>query len=516
MSEHHESRSRWPYPALLPHSLKAYPVVQVAPRVGPQPVWPPPMPPALVAWRDETAYQGSIGSQIYLHVPFCPFLCHFCPLYKVPMSKRSDERKERFVQTLIEEIELYGATPSVAGRRFNTLYFGGGTPTELTPAQLGRIIQALRRNFTITPDAEITLEGVARQMLAPGYLEQAFEQGFNRISFGVQSLDLRQRQRIGRGDKVVDYPALVELVRQLKPDANVNCEIMAGLPEQTFETFEQDLKGIMSWRTDSLDILYYVHMPGTKLTKLVSTGQRGGPEYGGHLLQLRQFTNSVFREQGWKQVTGEVFVRQERDLFVHTSFGGGGNGLNSLLALGPSSFGHLNGTVYQNVCDLDQYEEAVSRRHFPVGTAQTMDLATARRRALLLSLLRMEVPEFLIQTPWERYLEYRWKQHGLIERTPGGYRLSERGALWYNHMQMDTLPLTEMMKLLRMFGSIQEQEKALSGGELDSQSRELLSFVRGSMGPTAVLGYKALLKIQQLPFFDQRAIGFTGPVQVQG
>jgi len=472
------------------------------------------MEPRVAAWRDQTSYFQSAGSQIYLHVPFCPFLCHFCPLYKVQMSERTEDRKELFVRSLIDEIELYGGIPTAAGRHFNAIYFGGGTPTELTPEQLGRIIQALRRNFTIAPDAEITLEGVARQMLAPGYLEQCFQLGFNRVSFGVQSLDQRQRARIGRGDQVVDYPALISLVRSLRADANVNCEIMAGMPEQTFEAFQKDLTGIMSWNTDSLDVLYYVHIPGTRLTRLVANGRRAGPELGGHLLNLRQFTNTTFRDAGWQQVTGEVFIRKDRDLFVHTGFGGGGNGLNTVIGLGPSAFGMVGGTVYQNVCDLTQYIQTVRTGLLPVNTAQALDIDTVRRRAMLLSLIRLEIPEFIAETARERLLLHRWQQHGLIRRVPGGYRLTERGALWYNHMQMDALSLVEKVKIMRMFGSIEEQDEALSNAEASTaQSRELMTFVRGSMGPAAVWAYRAMLKVHKLPFFDRRAISFTGPVQ---
>ena len=518
MNELHDSRAEWPYPALLPHSIKAYPIVQVAPRIGPQrpEVWPPPMAADVAAWKARTSYFPSLGSQIYVHVPFCPFICHFCPLYKVTKaSDRTLDRKEEFVRALIEEIEIYGSIPAAAGHRYHAVYFGGGTPTELSPEQLSRILAALRRNFTIGDDAEITLEGVARQMLEPGYLERAFSYGFNRISFGVQSLDPRTRQRIGRGDKVDDYPALITLARSLSRSANVNCEIMAGLPEQTYELFEQDLAGVMSWGTDSLDILYYVHMAGTKLKQLVAKGKRSSPELGGPLLRLRKLTNNIFREAGWHQVTGEVFVRGERDLFVHTSFGGGGNALNSLLALGPSGFGQLGGTVYHNVCDLDRYLESVRRRLLPVNTAQTLDLATAQRRALLMALLRLEIPEFLLEEGVGRRLASRWSLLGLIERVPGGHRLTERGALWYNHMQMEAMPAWEMLKIARMFGSIEEQRRSLAGdGDASSQSRELLEMVRAqdNMGRVAEWAYQAFLRVHKLPFFDQRAIGFTGAI----
>lgn len=518
--ESHDSRSRWPYPAMLPHSIKAYPIVQLAPEIGPQrPAdFPPRMPIALAEWREATSHYPNHGSQIYLHIPFCPFLCHFCPLYKVKKSEdRTLDKKELFVRALIREIELYAKIPSAAGQPYNAIYFGGGTPTELSPEQLGRILGALRRHFQVTPDAEITLEGVAKQMLAPGYVEQALKLGFNRFSFGVQSLDVTHRRRIGRGDGVDDYPALIELVRKLAPEANVNCEIMANMPEQTFESFQSDVGELIRWGTNSVDILYYVHMPGTQLYNFVSADRRGGPEYGGRLMEFRKFTNQTFRRHGYAQVTGEVFVRDERDLFVHTSFGGGGNGLNALLALGPSGFGQLNGTVYQNLCDNVAYIEAVDSGLLPVARAETMTVETAERRALLLSLLRLEIPDFLVKGIRTRRLVGKWKEMGLIKHDVGRYRLTDRGLLWYNHMQVESLPVFELLRVLRMFGSIEDQTKAFSRREeeMGSQEREVLEIVRSQFGSSRLgkLAHMATLKLHDLPFFDRRAVGFTGPIE---
>src|SRR6185436_14121962 len=115
-----------------------YPIVQVAPELGPQaPMeWPPPMDPRVRRWRDRVAGHGNAGNQIYLHVPFCPFICHFCPLFKMRLGNaEAVDQKAAFVDSLVAEIELYGRKPDVASTRFDAIYFGGGTSTELSPTQ---------------------------------------------------------------------------------------------------------------------------------------------------------------------------------------------------------------------------------------------------------------------------------------------------------------------------------------------------------------------------------------------
>lgn len=511
-------RGGWPYPALVPHSLKMYPVVQLAPEVAPPEAssWPPPMKAGLVRWRAGLSHLPSSGNQLYVHVPFCPFICHFCPLYKVTdNAQRTPERKERYVRSLLHEIELYSRSPAVAGQTFQSVYLGGGTPSELTPEQLGRILAALRSSFDVAPDAEITLEGVARQIAAGDYLARCVELGFNRISFGVQTLDVELRKRIGRGDRVTDYPALIAAARRQFPELNVNFEIMIGMPEQTVSSLSDDLDQILGWGPDSVDLLYYVHMPGTKLVRLAK--ERGSaPAAGEALLEARQLIHRTMSTHGFTALTGEVFTKSDRDLFTRTSFGGGGHGLNTLLALGPSAFGLVHGTAYHNVADLDAYEACLRNDRLPVKRAARLSASAARRRAWALSTLQLFLYDELVQTSADHARIRRWEDLGLVRREAGGYRLTFRGQLWYNHMQLDALPLGDQLKALRMFGSLEEHAELLRGDEkaLHGYWPELRALI-GRGGPCSALRlstYGWYLRMHQMLSWDRRAVGFTGPI----
>jgi oxygen-independent coproporphyrinogen-3 oxidase len=475
------------------------------------------MHPKVRTWRDSNGGYPNAGNQIYLHVPFCPFLCHFCPLYKVRLGRAEEHAaKDVFVDSLLAEIELYGASAALAQVTFDAVYFGGGTPTELRPEQLGRILDALRRNFRIAPDAEITLEGMARQMIADDYVERALDRGFNRFSWGVQSLDPVQRKRIGRGDQVEDYTTLLRRIRAASPTSAVNCEIMAGLPEQTFEQYARDLDTLLSWNMSSLDVLYYVPLPGTKLQSFVEQRRREAPLFGANLLRIREYTNRRLLSRGYRQATGEVFVRDERNLFVPTGFGGGGHGLNTHLALGPSAFGQIEGTVYQNVCDLDRWHGAIARRLFPLARAQTLTPEAALRRAALLSVLRLHLPTFLVRGPRMRNLVWRWRRRGLVRRDGVEWRLTEKGALWYNQMQVDILTIPDLLDLLPMFGSSESLRTKLRStcAAPDSEAHELQRLIRGRIpfSRTRELPYRAALRAIDLIVQQGDAIGFTGPM----
>jgi oxygen-independent coproporphyrinogen-3 oxidase len=457
-------------------------------------------------------------NQIYLHIPFCPFFCSFCPLYKVQNSKeRSADSKEAFVRALIKEIELYGTVADAASQPYASIYFGGGTPTELSPDQLARILTALRSTFHILPDAEITLEGVARHMLAPGYLEGCFAAGFNRLSYGMQTLNPHLRKIIGRGDDVRDYERFITHVRSINPNVSVNIDLMVGLPSQTVADVESDLQQAVAWGVNSMDVLYYVNMPGTQLRRQSDDGTRPAPHYGQDLLEKRHGVYQFMQANGFQSLTGEVFVREERDLFTQASFGGAPHAQNTLLALGPSGFGQLNGTSYQNIPSLSRYCEIVEAGKLPIHTAQTLDLPTARRRAWLMAVLRLFIPSSLVATSSEQQWIQKWLNAGLVERAVGGYGLTSLGRLWYNHMQMDLLPMLEQVKLLRMFSGFREQHQATRkpDEDLKSHERELLAMIRsrGTFSDLRMWAYKAYLRLRLLPLLDNRAIGFTGVVE---
>ena len=337
------------------------------------------------------------------------------------------------------------------------------------------------------------------------------EYGTNRISFGVESLEPKLRKEIGRGDPVAAYESLVRICRDLDPEMMLNAETMAALPGQTLESVEADVRGMLSWGLNSADVFYYVMMAGTKLQRLVSTGRRAEPGYGAEMLATRELVTEIFDQHGYHPITGEVFSKSDRDLFTTTSFGGGGNCLNTVLALGPSGFGNVAGSVYQNVCDLKRYASDLSEGLFPVQNASHLTLSVAKRRAKILSLLRLHVPDNLFSGWQDRRRTQRWKTMGLLDRASDGYKLSRRGVLWYNHMQMELLPISSLVKAAgTMFGSV-EADKLLEPVE-NTQSYELARLFSG-YGTAGTLAFKAFMAARKLKLIDQRTIGFTGAVE---
>jgi oxygen-independent coproporphyrinogen III oxidase len=182
---------------------------------------------------------------VYISVPFCRAKCSFC---NFASGVASSERIAAYVEMLCAEID---AAPMVAERLgavlprvVDTVYFGGGTPSLLAPAQMQAIFAALRRSFDVASDAEITMEAAPGQ-IADEALAEAMRLGVNRVSLGVQSFVDRESAAVGRTH--TSASCLAEIGRlQAAGISDVGVDLIAGLPYQTAESWRQSLETAVS------------------------------------------------------------------------------------------------------------------------------------------------------------------------------------------------------------------------------------------------------------------------------
>lgn len=110
---------------------------------------------------DDRASRG-----LYLHIPFCQQRCHFCAFY---LEIHQPEAAEAFVESLLAELQLYGAQDPFDGAPLDSIYFGGGTPTTLTPQHLSKLLSTARRTFGLAQDAEIRSRPIRPRFHAKGF-----------------------------------------------------------------------------------------------------------------------------------------------------------------------------------------------------------------------------------------------------------------------------------------------------------------------------------------------------------
>lgn len=176
---------------------------------------------------------------IYIHIPFCVRKCSYCDFLSFPAGESA---REAYVETLLAEICL--EAPGYAAYEVQTVFFGGGTPSLLTPAQMRRILECLRRCFCFAGDAEVSLEANPGTVTA-GSLRAYRSLGINRLSLGLQSANDERLRRLGR---IHTYELFLEAYEAAHSAGfcNVNVDVMSALPGQSVAEYCDTLQKVLA------------------------------------------------------------------------------------------------------------------------------------------------------------------------------------------------------------------------------------------------------------------------------
>ncbi|HWO73997.1 MAG TPA: radical SAM family heme chaperone HemW, partial [Dehalococcoidia bacterium] len=222
---------------------------------------------------------------LYVHVPFCTAKCTYCDFN----SYAGQESLMRpYAEAVASEAALWSSR--LTGRRVDTVFFGGGTPSLLPLPEMRLIVEALRRCFEIEAGAEMTLEANPGTVDA-ARLQGLRELGFNRISFGVQSFhtdELRSLERVHDAREVEDA---YRWAREAGFD-NINLDLIYGLAGQTLEGWQANLERALSLGPEHLSLYALTLEEGTPLTRDIARGRVAGPDLD---LQADMFEWSVAR-----------------------------------------------------------------------------------------------------------------------------------------------------------------------------------------------------------------------------
>jgi oxygen-independent coproporphyrinogen-3 oxidase len=193
---------------------------------------------------------------LYVHVPFCTVACTFCFCGKTDKFDRAGF--DAYVERLCEEAALFG--PTFAGARFTSVYFGGGTPSLLSPPAMRKVFDALWRWFDVPPGTQIIYEGNPDSLSDRKIEELATTGRVTRLTIGVQTIDDAVQARVKRFNKPHQVRDAVASARRWGIE-HVNLDLMAGLPDQTLASFLADLDFLVSLEPDTIHVNAYRPLP---------------------------------------------------------------------------------------------------------------------------------------------------------------------------------------------------------------------------------------------------------------
>lgn len=306
--------------------------------------------------------EGINTLSFYIHIPFCPKLCHYCACNAYPMEQRSNV--EIYMNALLEEIEL--VTEHIdKSRPITQIHYGGGTPTAVPLHWLARINHKLMGLFPLAEGAEIAIE------CHPGYLslkgwEELVKAGFNRVSIGVQDFHPDVLKAVNRQESREAFEDIFSLLR--KHNIQINLDLIYGLPLQTIESFRENIKRAISLQPDRLVTFSYAHVPWVK------EGQRileilGLPE-GNIKNQMFHEASKLLHQNAYHSVGLDHFVRANDPLYLakekgllHRNFQGYCTRATTgqVYAFGVSAISQLSGAFAQNTKDIPRYIEVITK-----------------------------------------------------------------------------------------------------------------------------------------------------------
>ena len=345
--------------------------------------------------RSQGAAAMLLPLALYVHIPFCESLCYHCACNKI-ITKRH-EHGAIYLRYLSREVDLYTSSLGV-GQTVSQLHLGGGTPTFLTDPELRELMAMLRRNFSLVPGGEYSIE-VDLRTIDVMRLATLAELGFNRLSFGVQDFDPVVQKAIHRIQPTDGLLPLVKAARSLGFES-VNIDLMYGLPQQTLESFECTLAQLVQLRPDRVALHAYSHQPHRFKSQRRFRAADLPPE--DVRLEMLTRARSVLEQSAYVYLGMEHFALVNDPLSVamrqgrlHRSFEGYSVRPDcDQISLGMSAIGRMGTTYSQNARTLEAYYDDLDQGHLPVVRGLSLSRDDMVRRSVIMALMCQGQLEF--------------------------------------------------------------------------------------------------------------------------
>lgn len=284
---------------------------------------------------------------LYIHVPFCAKRCTYCDFF----SNTEMNYKEPYVNAIIKEMEI--RKTYTGGEPLETIYFGGGTPSQLAAGDFERIFAAIHRHFSVSEDAEITLEANPDDM-TPEYVGLLRSLPFNRVSMGVQSFkeeDLRFLNRRHNREQALQAVALCKE----NGIHNISIDLIYGLPGQTLQQWKTNLDEAIRLDIPHISAYHLIYEEGTALYKLMQAGKIKQTEED---LSVSLFSTLINRltEAGFLHYEISNFARPGYLSRHNSSYWTG----KKYLGLGPSAHSYDGANRQWNISSLPLYLKGIS------------------------------------------------------------------------------------------------------------------------------------------------------------
>lgn len=369
---------------------------------------------------------------LYLHIPFCRAKCPYCDFFSVT----DHGAIPRYIEALLAELTMYRHTVSCA----DSIYFGGGTPSVLTPSQIGKILHAVHACFSVTADAEVTLEVNPGTVNRDDLIDYR-KAGINRLNIGLQSIRDDTLRFLGRIHTADEGLATFGWAREAGFD-NVGLDLIYGIPGQTTRSWQAEMAQVVQLAADHLSCYTLTLEPGTPMATMVKNGaiQPLDEKCAGDLFSA---TAVYLNRNGYRQYEISNYARQTALDPIDKRSRHNRKYWNVVpyLGFGPSAHSFMHNARWWNHDCLDDYFADIEAGIRPVAETEVLTREQQIMEYVYLGLRRSEginTADFAARFNAgfsDRFATAvtRLESEGLIDRPSDWIRLTQRGMRFLEH-----------------------------------------------------------------------------------
>ena len=327
-----------------------------------------PLPP-LPDHKDKTA-------SLYVHIPFCRTKCDYCSFVSFPVGSNSPND---YMKALLNQAETMSLHPWVEGKKFKSLFVGGGTPTIYDNKSLGRLIEHCLRLFKFESKPEITIETNPNTVTLEKLITLTAA-GVNRLSIGIQSFSDRLLKLLGRSHSAEHGLNSVKSARSAG-FTNINLDLMYGLPGQTITDWEETIETAVTLSPEHLSIYELTIEEGTGFSKQAEKGELVLPDED-TVIEMDAVTLNVTGKAGYQRYEISNFAKPGLECIHNINYWENRN----YVGLGAAAFSCFSGVRVQNITDPAEFARLIKKKIPPFLKAESLSNEARFRETVIMGL----------------------------------------------------------------------------------------------------------------------------------
>ncbi len=386
---------------------------------------------------------------LYFHLPYCDTLCYFCGCNMI--ITRNRDRVNDYISYVKKEIDLLRAY-ILTNRQVAQHHWGGGTPTHCTPDEINDLASYINKSFSFKENSENSCEIDPRD-LTRTHLEALRNNGFNRISMGVQDFNEQVQKSVSRVQPEDITRQTIQWIRELGFES-INLDLIYGLPFQTVETFADTVDKIIEISPDRIAVFNYAHVPWMKKhMALIHPDDIPVPEVK---LEILKMTIEKLTGAGYVFIGMDHFAKPDDELSIalkekklYRNFQGyTTNAGADLYAMGITSISQLKNIYAQNYKTEKEYYNSLDNETLPTAKGYKLNEDDHIRREVIMRLmcdfeLQFKPVEEKFKIDFKKYFEWGLSNlnemigDGLVEMDDSGIKVKDMGRLLIRNIAMN-------------------------------------------------------------------------------